>query len=115
KMKTQAELNPGSAEKLQHTLRSISIDIPENMPIKIETHHIPSPSDNNQNIYSQTSANEPTTVSVQQVAATINDTLIFPNAPHSPNTNSGMILDTQGNSVENAIIEVTDQYNMPVR
>lgn len=44
-----------------------------------------------------------------------NKDLPFPQPPQTPNTIVGMVLDSKGKIVDNAIIEVKDQNNQPVR
>ena len=48
-------------------------------------------------------------------AAITNPDLPFPSLPTQPNVLVGMILDHQGKIVENAILEVLNENNLPVR
>jgi hypothetical protein len=57
----------------------------------------------------------PRGVASAQTTAAGDASLPFPQAPTTPNTVVGMVLDKSGMIVENAIVEIRDQSHMPIR
>lgn len=53
--------------------------------------------------------------SVESISATTSTSLPFPSTPTTPNTIVGMVLDSQDNLVDNAIVEIKNDQGMPVR
>jgi hypothetical protein len=121
KMKPESEvtqINP----RLVRTIQSVSmITVPENKPIKIDEVSTSIKATAQQTTYTpviplpQSEINGINQPLASAASATQNRNLPFPSLPTTPNTLVGMVIDPLGHIVENAIIEVRDQHNVPVR
>lgn len=79
---------------------------------KLSVASLPQQSDTVQ-VFSSSSQDFTAPITTQQ--AQTSDALPFPQKPTQPNVIVGMVFDSQGNSVDNAIVEITDTNGMPVR
>ena len=110
--------------RLQKNLKTLP-PAPPQTPVKIQTTEVPTattPQTATTPLQTQPQPSVPnplsgvnSSLSVPTHAATTNQNLPFPSTPQTPNTIVGMVLDSQGKIVENAIVEVRDEGHMPVR
>lgn len=126
KMKQVDELKNFNPDRVSNLLRSVSVQAPDNTPVAFS----PQPVTDGQASDSLTTPTPQNDLSVMAqpshelhrqdgpistTAAKTSTNLPFPKPPEQPNTLVGMVVDNQGKIVENAVIEVRDQHNTPVR
>lgn len=119
-----APLSQTPAEQASSTGQEVvkkQVTIPEHQTILVDQTTVPAETalldqdqiNNPVDVFSTVSAPVQQQVATQQ--ATTSNTLPFPQKPTSPNVVTGMVFDTQGKIVDNAIVEITDSAGLPVR
>jgi hypothetical protein len=126
-IKQQAELIKDRVNKtsIEQTLQAVTVSVPENVPTPIEV-----PKQQNQQVQAQ--APTPTPILVEQQpqsqvgpqsmqtasqthAATTNQNLPFPELPKQANLLVGMVLSSEGKIISDAVIQILDKKDTPIR
>lgn len=118
KLKSPNQLQ-GSDQPLSPTITSKTFHVPKTQPVDVTPEQTPEVTPAATQNQSEAQPESHTVAKPAETktatAATQNQKLPFPTLPTTPNTLVGMVLDPQGKIIENAIIEVRDDQNMPIR
>jgi hypothetical protein len=128
KMKPASEVTSLTPELLKTVQAITMVDVPVAPAVKVTDFYpdagtaptnseevAPTPVENTTTLPTPDTISSTNPFAPASLTAAINPNLPFPSLPPTPNTLVGMVTDPYGRIVENAIVEVRDNTNIPVR